>query len=85
MMIDSTPPATSAFQHGSSWEVLAVFTRLGLTSFGGPIAHRVANQDLHGAVGRLQMIRATSWRTRIDADSEAATRIHLKITAGQIG
>ena len=39
MMTDSTPPATSAFQHGSSWEVLAVFTRLGLTSFGGPIAH----------------------------------------------
>ncbi|HLC08207.1 MAG TPA: chromate transporter, partial [Methyloceanibacter sp.] len=38
-MTDSTPPATSAFQHGSSWEVLAVFTRLGLTSFGGPIAH----------------------------------------------
>src|SRR3990170_7414774 len=39
MMTDSTPPATSAFQHGSSWEVLAVFTLLGLTSFGGPIAH----------------------------------------------
>ncbi|MCS7003443.1 MAG: chromate transporter, partial [Dehalococcoidia bacterium] len=24
---------------GSAWEVLAVATRLGLTSFGGPIAH----------------------------------------------
>jgi chromate transporter len=26
-------------QRGSAWEVLAVFTRLGLTSFGGPVAH----------------------------------------------
>lgn len=26
-------------QLGSVWEVLAVFTRLGLTSFGGPVAH----------------------------------------------
>src|ERR1700730_7910089 len=28
-----------ASQRGSFWEVLAVFTRLGLTSFGGPVAH----------------------------------------------
>jgi chromate transporter len=31
--------ATAASQSGSALEVLAVFTRLGLTSFGGPIAH----------------------------------------------
>lgn len=33
-------PATgSAASRGSAWEVFAVFLRLGLTSFGGPIAH----------------------------------------------
>ena len=32
-------PALPKQRAGSFWEVLAVFTRLGLTSFGGPIAH----------------------------------------------
>jgi chromate transporter len=31
--------AASTAQRGSTWEVLLVFLRLGLTSFGGPIAH----------------------------------------------
>jgi chromate transporter len=31
--------AAATHQRGSAWEVLLVFTRLGLTSFGGPIAH----------------------------------------------
>src|SRR5437762_3291818 len=34
---DSTAPAIS--RRGSAWEVFLVFLRLGLTSFGGPIAH----------------------------------------------
>src|SRR5689334_12988447 len=33
-----TAPA-AADQRGSAWEVLLVFFRLGLTSFGGPVAH----------------------------------------------
>lgn len=34
------PIVDSATRHlGSPWEVLAVFLRLGLTSFGGPVAH----------------------------------------------
>ena len=37
----ATPPATTDAKHprGSALEVLAIFLRLGLTSFGGPIAH----------------------------------------------
>ncbi len=34
-----TAAAESKAQRGSAWEVLLVFLRLGLTSFGGPIAH----------------------------------------------
>lgn len=37
--MEQTIAATAARPPGSPWEVLAVFTRLGLTSFGGPIAH----------------------------------------------
>jgi chromate transporter len=37
MTTESPVPPTG--QRGSAWEVLLVFTRLGLTSFGGPIAH----------------------------------------------
>ena len=36
---DSSPPDQAGFEKGSAREVLAVSTRLGLTSFGGPIAH----------------------------------------------
>jgi chromate transporter len=35
--ITETPEITS--KHGNLLEVLAIFTRLGLTSFGGPVAH----------------------------------------------
>ena len=38
MTIESAPVATTS-QRGSAWEVLLAFLRLGLTSFGGPIAH----------------------------------------------
>ena len=31
--------ASVGAQRGSAWEVLLIFLRLGLTSFGGPIAH----------------------------------------------
>jgi chromate transporter len=34
-----TTGAPAAGQRGSAWEVLLVFLRLGLTSFGGPVAH----------------------------------------------
>jgi chromate transporter len=34
-----TPPPAVAQRRGSPLEVLLVFTRLGLTSFGGPVAH----------------------------------------------
>lgn len=33
------PVVDSPTARGSAWEVLRVFTRLGLTSFGGPVAH----------------------------------------------
>jgi len=35
----TTGVPAAAEQRGSSWEVLQVFLRLGLTSFGGPVAH----------------------------------------------
>jgi chromate transporter len=34
-----TDTATSSARAGSAWEVLSIFLRLGLTCFGGPIAH----------------------------------------------
>jgi len=38
--VAAAPPAAVAIQqHGSAFEVLRVFLRLGLTSFGGPVAH----------------------------------------------
>jgi chromate transporter len=37
MTMDSPPPAPD--RRGSAWEVLRIFTWLGLTCFGGPIAH----------------------------------------------
>jgi chromate transporter len=36
---ETTGAAAGGERGGSFWEVLAVFTRLGLTSFGGPVAH----------------------------------------------
>src|SRR6266571_622060 len=40
MMTTDSPLATPAIsQRGSTWEVFLAFLRLGLTSFGGPIAH----------------------------------------------
>jgi chromate transporter len=39
MTPDSAAAATASAWRGSAWEVFLVFLRLGLTSFGGPIAH----------------------------------------------
>src|SRR5712691_2794838 len=39
MTIGSGATVTASAQRGSAWEVLLVFLRLGITSFGGPIAH----------------------------------------------
>src|ERR1700726_2461560 len=39
MTMDSPVAAPAIGQRGSAWEVFLVFLRLGLTSFGGPIAH----------------------------------------------
>ena len=40
MTTDESPrAAASPVPHGTWLEVLAVFLRLGLTSFGGPVAH----------------------------------------------
>src|SRR5689334_8688207 len=38
-MTDQIAPAAASAPHGSAWEVFRVSLRLGLTSFGGPIAH----------------------------------------------
>lgn len=38
MTVETAAPTAKAHE-GSAWEVLVVFLRLGLTSFGGPIAH----------------------------------------------
>jgi chromate transporter len=39
MTLRPATAATATMQRGSAWEVLLVFLRLGLTSFGGPVAH----------------------------------------------
>jgi chromate transporter len=39
MSTDTTAPVSTQVPHGSAGEVLLVFLRLGLTSFGGPVAH----------------------------------------------
>src|SRR5215212_5516601 len=39
MTIESAPPEAARAERGSAREVLVAFLRLGLTSFGGPVAH----------------------------------------------
>ena len=39
MTTGSATPEAARAERRSAWEVLAVFLRLGLTSFGGPVAH----------------------------------------------
>src|SRR5205807_8084668 len=39
MTTDSPLAAPAISQRGSAWQVFLVFLRLGLTSFGGPVAH----------------------------------------------
>jgi chromate transporter len=39
MTLRPATAATATMQRGSAWEVLHVFLRLGLTGFGGPVAH----------------------------------------------
>lgn len=38
-MVDEAAPRSTPARSGSVWEVFWVFLRLGLTSFGGPVAH----------------------------------------------
>src|SRR4030088_2340545 len=39
MKTDASDAAPTIDQRGSAWEVFLIFLRLGLTSFGGPVAH----------------------------------------------
>lgn len=39
MAVETTAPAGTTVPRGSAWEILLIFLRLGVTSFGGPIAH----------------------------------------------
>lgn len=39
MSMPQSPPSAPAFATTTAWEVFWVFLRLGLTSFGGPVAH----------------------------------------------
>jgi chromate transporter len=39
MTAETTAPAGTTVPRGSAWEILLIFLRLGVTSFGGPIAH----------------------------------------------